>query len=47
MSLEIQSLLTYFPLGAGKMAQRLGTLDTLPEVLNSVPTNYVVACIHL
>ena len=34
-------------LGAGEMAQRLGALNALPEVLNSIPSNHMVAHHHL
>ena len=33
--------------GAGEMAQRLGTLTVLPEVLSSILTNHMVAHNHL
>jgi hypothetical protein len=32
---------------AGEMAQRLRALTALPEVLSSIPSNYVVAHNHL
>jgi hypothetical protein len=33
--------------GAGEMAQRLRALTALPEVLSSIPSNYIVAHDHL
>jgi hypothetical protein len=33
--------------GAGEMAQRLRALTALPEVLSSIPSNYMVAHNHL
>jgi hypothetical protein len=33
--------------GAGEMDQRLRTLTALPEVLSSIPSNYLVAHNHL
>ena len=33
--------------GAGEMAQQLGTLTVLPEVLSSIPSNHMVAHNHL
>jgi hypothetical protein len=33
--------------GAGEMAQRLRALGVLPEVLSSIPSNYMVAHSHL
>jgi hypothetical protein len=33
--------------GAGEMAQRLRALTILPEVLNSIPSNHMVAHNHL
>jgi hypothetical protein len=32
---------------AGEMAQRLGALTALPEVLSSIPSNHIVAYNHL
>jgi hypothetical protein len=34
-------------LGAGEMAQKLKALTALPEVLNSIPNNHMVADNHL
>ena len=34
------------PIGAGEVAQRLRTLAALPEVLSSIPRNYMVAHNH-
>jgi hypothetical protein len=36
-----------FTLGAGEMAQQLRALAALPEVLNSIPSNHMVAHNHL
>jgi hypothetical protein len=33
--------------GVGEMAQQLGTLTALPEVLSSIPSNHMVALNHL
>jgi hypothetical protein len=33
--------------GAGEIAQQLRTLTALPEVLNSIPNNHMVAHNHL
>ena len=35
------------PSWAGEMIQGLETLDVLPEVLSSIPSNYMVAHNHL
>jgi hypothetical protein len=33
--------------GAGEMAQQLGALTVLPEILSSIPSNHMVAHNHL
>ena len=36
-----------FNSGAGAMAQRIRALAAFPEVLSSIPSNHMVAHIHL
>jgi hypothetical protein len=46
-ALEERKLIKNISLGTGEMAQRLRTLTALPEVLNSIPSNHMVAQNHL
>jgi hypothetical protein len=46
MALLICAQLKRFGLGAGEMAQRLGALTALPEVLSSIPSNHMMAHNH-
>jgi hypothetical protein len=40
-------MLKSLSIGPGEMGQRLKALTALPEVLSSIPSNYIVAHNHL